>query len=527
MLKEIEFGDDISKEVYKPLKDELVGRLVLLQQQAISEKLPIIVVFEGWGSAGKGERIGDLMVNLDARSCRVIVPSDSNEESCRYPFMQGYWFKVGPHGTMTIFDRSWYHEAADLILRRARAMEKARTNEKKDVPDVRYLHGLADVGLVQQSDSLIDSMTSFEKQFADDGYLIVKFFLHITKEEQERRLNELLSDERTSWRVTKKDLRRHKHYDELFNIVDGFLERTSYTYAPWHVVPSLHARVANLMILRTLVDSLQEALDRRGEAKENPLPAAPGTTDDLLSRFQLMRVPSLDDVTYDHSLQRLEYEKALKVEQKRLARNHNDLYRARIPLMLAFEGWDAAGKGGNIKRIASALDARGYQIVPSASPTPEEKAHPFLWRYWRQLPRTGHVAIYDRTWYGRVLVERVEGFASTDEWRRAYEEINEFEWEMQRWGAILLKFWIDVSPDEQLRRFKERQEDASKQWKITEEDWRNRDKNPEYRVAVNDMVRLTSTEYAPWHIIESDDKLYARIKTLRLINDAVEQRLFG
>jgi len=292
-------------------------------------------------------------------------------------------------------------------------------------------------------------------------------------------------------------------------------------------VPSLHARVANLMILRTLVDSLQEALDRRGEAKDNPLPAAPGTTDDLLSRFQLMRVPSLDDVTYDHSLQRLEYEKALKVEQKRLARNHNDLYRARIPLMLAFEGWDAAGKGGNIKRIASALDARGYQIVPSASPTPEEKAHPFLWRYWRQLPRTGHVAIYDRTWYGRVLVERVEGFASTDEWRRAYEEINEFEWEMQRWGAILLKFWIDVSPDEQLRRFKERQEDASKQWKITEEDWRNRDKNPEYRVAVNDMVRLTSTEYAPWHIIESDDKLYARIKTLRLINDAVEQRLFG
>lgn len=201
------------------------------------------------------------------------------------------------------------------------------------------------------------------------------------------------------------------------------------------------------------------------------------------------------------------------------------MYRARIPLMLLYEGDDAAGKGGNIKRVAQAIDARAYTVFPSPAPTKPELMHPHLWRYWTRLPRAGHVGIYDRSWYGRVLVERVEGFASPAEWSRAYDEINEFERQLEVWGAILLKFWVAVDPDEQLRRFTERETNPDKQWKITPEDWRNRDKHPQYAAAANDMFRLTSTEYAPWIVLESTNKYYARIKALRIINETLEKRL--
>ena len=194
-------------------------------------------------------------------------------------------------------------------------------------------------------------------------------------------------------------------------------------------------------------------------------------------------------------------------------------------MMIMYEGWDAAGKGGSIKRVAQALDARSYTIFTSPAPTKIELAHPFLWRYWTRLPKAGHVGIYDRSWYGRVLVERVEGFASPSQWARAYDEINEFERSMVQWGAILLKFWVDISPETQLERFEARENNPDKQWKITAEDWRNRDRYPEYYAAIQDMFRLTSTPEAPWIILESDDKLYARVKALKTINQALEERL--
>ena len=219
------------------------------------------------------------------------------------------------------------------------------------------------------------------------------------------------------------------------------------------------------------------------------------------------------------------YKVELKAQQERLNRLEMEMYQTRIPLMIMYEGWDAAGKGGNIKRVAQALDARAYTIFPSPAPTKPELLHPHLWRYWTRLPKAGHVGIYDRSWYGRVLVERVEGFASVSEWTRAYDEINEFERDLVRWGAILLKFWVDVSPEEQLRRFRDREQDPAKQWKITDEDWRNRDKYPQYKAAVEDIFRLTSTPFAPWIILESDDKRYARVKALKIINDALEARL--
>ena len=237
--------------------------------------------------------------------------------------------------------------------------------------------------------------------------------------------------------------------------------------------------------------------------------------------------PTLTGVDRHLHLSREDYKARLKILQDRLFDLELEMYQKRVPLMILFEGLDAAGKGGAIKRVAQALDARAYTIYPSPAPTKEELLHPHLWRYWTRLPKAGHVGIYDRTWYGRVLVERVEGFASPAEWARAYDEINEFERDLERWGAILIKFWVDVSRDTQLERFEAREQDPDKQWKITAEDWRNRDKFPQYKSAAEDMFRLTSTEYAPWIVLESDDKMYARIKALRIINDALEARLHG
>lgn len=244
------------------------------------------------------------------------------------------------------------------------------------------------------------------------------------------------------------------------------------------------------------------------------------------SRFRVVdNPPKVDEIDHSLVLDLEDYKRELKEQQHLLNKLEMEMYQKRIPLMLMYEGWDAAGKGGNIKRVAQALDARAYTIFPSPAPTKPELLHPHLWRYWTRLPKAGHVGIYDRSWYGRVLVERVEGFASTAEWARAYDEINEFEQELVRWGAILLKFWVDVSPEEQLRRFTDRQNDPAKQWKITDEDWRNRDKYPQYKAAVEDMFRLTSTPFAPWIVLESDDKHYARVKALKIINEALEARL--
>ena len=258
--------------------------------------------------------------------------------------------------------------------------------------------------------------------------------------------------------------------------------------------------------------------------KENPV-IIPDDFPLPRTRHDLVKVQSVEEIRHDLTIDPEEYRSELKKEQERLATLQLEMYRRQIPMMLVFEGWDAAGKGGAIKRIASALDARDYRVVPSGAPTKPEKEHPFLWRYWINLPKSGHTAIYDRSWYGRVMVERVEGFCTDSDWRRAFEEINDFEWEMFRTGTLLMKFWVDVSQDEQLARFEARKNDPDKAWKLTDEDWRNREKYPQYCVAINDMLRMTSTYFAPWNIIESDDKKYARIKTIKAINAAIEERL--
>lgn len=585
MLASVNLDLKLPKKTYKTIKDELVARLILLQQAAITNEIPAIVVFDGWDGAGKGSRISDLVCNLDARAFNVFVTGESkSDEEKRLPFMQPFWAKTLEHGKLSIFDQSWYYRAIREIIKVIRKQHPS--SEQGD-----YVASVANAILergpnVYSGDldinlgSRINSIIAYEKQFADDGYIVLKFFMHISKEMQMKRLEALAEDKATSWRVSKKDFRRARHYDDFYKLYDVMLERTNFDYAPWCVVPSHEPRLANVIILQAMVAAYERALRQRGlkvplpssdfvlpyaqaehgmqggvpnpeeisdaagvvstairsygekEAEElldagheKPAVEVPDTADDLIPCFPVIKMPMLEEVSHDLVLPTEKYRKQLEAQQDRLRSNQQQLYLKRIPMLLAFEGWDASGKGGTIKRISRALDARDYAVVPSASPTPVEKKHPFLWRYWARLPKTGHVAIYDRTWYGRVLVERIEGFANNAEWRRAYDEINEFEWEVTQWGAIILKFWLDISDSEQLSRFNARTENPDKQWKITDEDWRNRDKNPQYRVAVNDMLRLTSTSYAPWTIVENDDKYYGRIKVLKLINKTIEDKL--
>lgn len=536
MLDEVKFGQKkVSKEEYKATYGELISQLVVLQQKAVEQGRGLVVLFEGWNGAGKGSRISDLMYNLDARATSVYVSPDvayddyenfvgrEHGVSGFYPMMYEFWAALGQRGHITFFDRGWYTKATELLLRRSPldlVLPKEGTRH--------YLESIRD----------------FEAQLTNDGYTVVKFFLHIRKKTQLKRLNKLYDEKETRWRVSENKLTSVKDYDESYNLYDRLLEGSNYSFAPWTLINGEDKRQANIQIASTLVGALKSALSQENTQASNSISGSESLSESTeasdmaakaqaqhlyapkTSRFEIVdNYPTIDSL--DHSL-RLDpscYKNQLKKLQGELFRLENLMYQARIPLIIMYEGWDASGKGGNIKRIAQALDARAYTIIPSPAPTKPELAHPHLWRYWTRIPKAGHVGMFDRSWYGRVLVERVEEITPPNRWAQGYDEINEFEHDLVDWGAILLKFWVDVSDEEQLARFKARQDDPARQWKITDEDWRNRDKYELYKSAIDDMFRLTSTVYAPWTILESDDKKYARIKALEIIVEALRARL--
>ena len=361
----------------------------------------------------------------------------------------------------------------------------------------------------------IESIKRFERQLTDNGYLVLKFFMEIDKEEQKTRMQKLLDKTDTSWRVTGFDKWQNEHYKKCEKVFDRYLKDTNLPTSPWYIIDAGNKKWAELQVLETLVSNIDTALQNQKHSV--PIPQ---------NVFPLVKMPKLSEVDLsDKFIDEKEYQQKLKVLQSRLGELHNRLYRKRVPVIITYEGWDAAGKGGNIKRVTGALDPRGYEVHPIASPEPHEKARHYLWRFWTRLPKNGHIAIFDRTWYGRVMVERLEGFCSENDWKRAYNEMNEFEKELHDWGAVIIKFWVQIDKDTQLERFTERQNNPEKQWKITDEDWRNREKWDQYEMAVDEMLKKTSTTYAPWHILESVDKKYARIKALKIIIKELEKVL--
>ena len=514
MLEKVDLTKKISKEEYKEKMPQLESKLGRLQRECKVLGIPVLIVFEGFGAAGKGLQIG-----MDPRGFEVHPVKNETEEERMHPFMWRFWTKTPARGRIAIFDGSWYRK---VLIDRFEKRTKA-----KDLP------------------AAFHSINSFEQQLADDGNLIIKLFLDIDKKEQKKRFDKLAKNKETAWRVSQGDRERNAHYDEYAALMEDMLFNTDTDYAPWTIVESMDRRFATLKIYTTVIKAMADqiekvqqqniakAVEKADKAEAEGVVRKKETNGDEIeeiareadAQMKDLQVSILSKADLSLSYTREEYKEKLDKLQKKMEKLHGELYRRRIPVVLGFEGWDAGGKGGAIKRLTAKMDARGYVVNPTASPNDIEKAHHYLWRFWRAMPKDGHVAIFDRTWYGRVMVERIEGFCTTEEWKRAYKEINDMEKDLYNAGAIVIKFWMHIDKDEQERRFKERQENPEKQWKITDEDWRNREKWDQYEDAVNEMLMRTSTDYAPWVVVEGNSKYYARVKVLQTVVDAIEKRL--
>lgn len=495
MLEKIDLKKTLEKERYKTLLEEYSLRLSKLQREAKALQIPVSIVFEGWGASGKGTLINRLIAPLDPRGFDVYTTNKTSEEESMRPYLWRFWTRLPENGRIAIFDRSWYRIAlSDRI-------DGITTDDK----------------LAQA----YTAINSFERVLADDGMLIIKFFLHISKKEQKKRFKKLAENKETAWRVTKDDWQHHKNYDRYFDITNETLEKTDNEFAPWNIIEAIDGDFAIIKIMSVVIAELAEAIEKKKNPDRTDVPNA------MLkeSELKMMKSSVLDGADLSLSLTKEEYKERLKKAQKKLRMLHNECYLNRIPVVLAFEGWDAGGKGGAIKRLTERLDPRGYRVIPTAAPNDIEKKHHYLWRFWNAMPKDGHIAIFDRTWYGRVMVERLEGFCTKNEWQRAYREMNMMEEHLAKEGAVVIKFWMHIDKDEQERRFKERQENPDKQWKITDEDWRNREKWEQYEIVVNEMILKTSTTYAPWIIVEGNSKYYARIKVLETVIDALEKAL--
>lgn len=504
MLEKVDLTKKLSKEEYKERMPRLEAKLGRLQRECKSLGIPIMIVFEGFGASGKGLQIGRLIQSMDPRGFEVHPIKNETEEERMHPFMWRFWTKTPAKGRIAIFDGSWYRRV--LIDR----FEKRTKN--KELGDAFH------------------SINSFEEQLAEDGTLIIKLLLDIDKKEQKKRFEKLEKNKETAWRVTQGDKERNVHYDEYAAMMEDMLFKTDTDYAPWTIIESMDKRFATLKIYTTVIKAMADQIEKVQKEKaeetagetEGEMAEIAREADEEMKELQVS-ILSKADLSLRYTKE--EYKEKLDKLQKKMEKLHGELYRRRIPVVLGFEGWDAGGKGGAIKRLTERMDPRGYVVNPTASPNDIEKAHHYLWRFWRAMPKDGHVAIFDRTWYGRVMVERIEGFCTTEEWKRAYKEINDMEKDLSDAGAIVIKFWMHIDKDEQERRFKERQENPEKQWKITDEDWRNREKWDQYEDAVNEMLMRTSTDYAPWVVVEGNDKYYARIKVLQTVVEAIEARL--
>ncbi|WP_448572474.1 polyphosphate:AMP phosphotransferase [Trichothermofontia sp.] len=492
MLETLDLNLTLDKASYRQQIETLMHQLHNLQNACRDQKLPIVVVLEGWAAAGKGALVRKMVQYMDPRSFTVHPIWPPTEQERYYPFLWRFWQRLPARGNLGVFYHSWYtHVLEDRLF--GRVAENRVPNLFRDI-------------------------SAFERQLFDDGVAIVKYWIHLSRQELKNRLKDYAEHPLESWRVRPEDWQQQKNYDRYCALAEDMLLSTSSGQAPWTLIEGDCERWARVKVLSQMAATLTEALDRRKiqpppviyppQAKLEP------TEPDLLAQVDLTKSLSADA-----------YKKKLREEQVRLRQLQISIFKENVPVLILFEGWDAAGKGGAIKRLTDILDPRSYFVYPFAAPTHEEKDHHYLWRFWRRLPTVGQIGIFDRSWYGRVLVERIEHFATDEEWRRAYREINEFESQLTGAGYVLVKFWLHISPEEQLRRFEERQNDPFKTYKLTDEDWRNRERWPLYEVAVNQMLQRTSTSTAPWTLVAANDKYYARVKILDTVSDAIEQEL--
>lgn len=490
MFESAELGHKIDKKTYDKevpqLREDLLNAQFDLAEKG---KFQVIILIGGVDGAGKGETVNLLNEWMDPRHIQAHAMGEMSDEERERPAMWRFWRALPPKGKIGVFFGSWY--TAPIVRRVLKQSSAAELNQH------------------------IEQIKHFERMLTNEGALVLKFWFHLSKEVQRKRLKTLEKDPKTRWRVTAQDWQRFKLYDKFRKVSEHTLRETSTAEAPWVVVEGSDARFRNLTVGKTLLQALRDRLDNTAKpvARVAPLQAP------------IDRLDVLDKLDMTQKIVKKKFDTELEKYQGKLALlTRNPKFR-KISVIAVFEGSDAGGKGGAIRRITGALDARHYRITPVAAPTEEERAQPYLWRFWRHVPRIGHFTIFDRSWYGRVLVERVEKFCSEADWMRAYGEINDFEEQLTESGAVVMKFWLAITKDEQLRRFKEREKIGFKRFKITEEDWRNRKKWDDYERAVCDMVDRTSTEIAPWTLVEANDKNFARIKILKTLCQRIEEAL--
>jgi len=478
----------MNKKEYKETLRKLEAKLTHLQQEVRKAGLPVVIVFEGWGAAGKGTYISRVVNPLDPRYFDVRTTGKLTEDKLMRPFLWSFWTYLPGGGQIVIMDKSWHR----LILPGVRNMWQLSNME---------MHGF------------YFDVNNFERQLTEEGYLIIKLFLHISKEEQARRFASLAKDPTTAWRVHEHDWAQNEAYEHNLRAFEKMLRMTNTDSNPWHIIESEDRRYGTCKIMETIISAIEKRLEPKIEIPPPPTIHLPN--------FQR----TLQSVSPDETISDVEYKEALEHYQQRMKMLGNKMYANRRSAVVVYEGWDAAGKGGNIKRLTSEVDPRCYAVVPIGVPRPQEKARHYLWRFMVKMPKDGHLTLFDRSWYGRVLVERVEEFTPEHIWRRAYTEINEMEQHLVGHGTVILKFWLHIDKEEQLRRFESRQNDPLKQHKITEEDWRNREKWDLYESAIDEMLARTHTPHAPWIIVESNSKKYARIKVLQTVTDALDDAL--
>ncbi len=488
MFETAELGAKISREEFDQAAEGLRIELLTLQGKLRDADFPVLVLFAGVDGAGKSENVNLINSWLDPHWIATHAYEDPTQEERERPRFWRYWRDLPKKGQLGLFLSGWYSQPIlDRVYRRTGSAE---------------------------FDYRLDHIANFERTLTDDGALILKFWMHLDKEGQKKRLKELAADPLQSWRVGKRDWRNYKRYGKFIEAAEHAIRRTDNGTSRWIIIDGTDERYRSLTMMRALRDALAARLK---ESARKPRKAAEPKLSGTVSVLQGL---DMTQVLADP-----DYERELKEQQARLALLAQKARARGVSTVALFEGWDAAGKGGAIRRLAAGLDARQWQVVPVAAPTDEERARHYLWRFWRHLPRDGHMLIYDRSWYGRVLVERVEGFAKPAEWKRAYAEINNFEDQLLHHGMALAKFWIHITPEEQYKRFQARDSVAYKKWKLTEEDWRNRAKWGAYEAAVHEMVERTSGMAAPWILVEGNDKNFARVKIIRTLADRLEQRL--
>ncbi|UXR71497.1 MULTISPECIES: phosphate--AMP phosphotransferase [unclassified Staphylococcus] len=445
--------------------------------------IPVMIVFEGVPASGKTRLANELLLTLDAKYTHFIATKTPSDEDLRYQFLQKFWETLPSKGDINIYFRSWYAQYIDYKV-----------------------HGIKQ-SVLKNYDHLYHDIESFEKMLIEDHHELIKFYINIDEEKRQEHITQMKENPLTNWKA-----------QEFERVIPSNVYRD--TFKPllnddWKMIDYTERESAIEQMYNHLIKRLERAI-KAYEKRERVVEA------DFTEGFQTdMFNPATTKV------KKRTYESVIEALQKRLRELQFALYERKIPLVLVYEGMDAAGKGGNIKRVRQLLDPTGYEVNTTSAPTDVELNHHYLWRFAKAMPKSGHISIFDRSWYGRVLVERVEGFATQNEWSRAYDEINEFEKMWTHDGAIILKFFLSLDKDEQLKRFEDRQKNPDKQWKITDEDWRNREKWDMYLEASHDMIVKTNTAHAPWLVVPADHKKTARIQVLKYIIQKCEEKLWG